>query len=595
MKSSNTKATQILGYLVITLGLTLLGVFSILFVGSTLSSQELSNGYDEPFINSKYISENINSDTYNAGVTGGEEIVQENMVDEKQGIIATDENRKVVTFERELTESEKKDIEETYGVTFVEEQSAGGIYVLNISQESNVSELSKKYSTTVETDIPVKISADTVDWGISRIGADKVWSTGSGAGIKIAIIDTGVQIDHPDLRANIVEGYDFVNTDNDPNDDNGHGTHVAGIASATLNQSGTIGAGYSAKIMPVKVLNNQGYGYLSDVAKGIYYAADNGARIINLSLGTPSDTYTLRSAITYAANKGVLIIAAAGNDGGAPCLYPAAYSSAVCVMATDSSNQLASFSNIGGEISAPGVSNYSTFVGSSYRYLSGTSMATPHISGAAALLMSICTDCSTSEIRSILRDTAIDLGETGKDILFGYGLVDLVSAVNFVNPPETEEPPIEEEPTQPEEPNNIEQPSTPEPSPAKETKQEVDILNPLPNKGKKYVPKISEDIKVEFTLSPLSESSKLKDIVLTLDNEEIYTTTDQMGEYLVTKDLLNHSQHWLTVTATFSDGTKSIEKIIIDLTYLRSLEKVSARDKSVLGISFSIFDWINIF
>jgi len=353
-----------------------------------------------------------------------EEPEEDNVNDEKQGDLTEDENRQILNVSKDLTDDEKNNLEDEYGIEFVEEDENGS-YVIETDEDSDLDGLEEDDDVEhIETDTPVTMFADTVDWGVHRIGADSIWDTTSGTGVTVAIIDTGIQTNHPDLAGNVVQGYDFVNDDTNAYDDNGHGTHVAGIVAATQNSAGTVGASYSSKLMPIKVLNSSGNGYLSDVAQGVYYATDNGARVINLSLGTDYDSYTLKNAIQYATNKGVLVVAAAGNDYGSPCSYPAAYSNAICVVATDSNNKLASFSNVGGELAAPGVSNYSTFLGSTYRTLSGTSMASPHVAGAAATIMSACTTCSTTEVRNILRDTAIDLGAEGQDIIFGYGLVD---------------------------------------------------------------------------------------------------------------------------------------------------------------------------
>ncbi len=504
----------------------------------------------------------------------------------------TEENRKVIKLDSKLSDKEKIALEEKYDIEFTNDIDSNGIYVINITEDSDMTSFEEELNANVETDVPIKMFADSVDWGVARIGADKVWDKGTGSGVKIGIIDTGIQKDHPDLAGNIITGYDFVNNDNDANDDNGHGTHVAGIAAASSNNLGVVGVSHSSQLMPIKVLNAQGYGYLSDVAKGVYFATDNGVRVINLSLGSTSDSSLLRDAVNYATNKGVLIIAAAGNDGGAPCSYPAAYSNAVCVVATDSRNLLASFSNIGGELAAPGVYNYSTYIGSTYRYLSGTSMATPHVSGAAALLMSICTTCSSSEIRTLMRDTAVDLGEMGKDILFGYGLIDLTTAVASLQPTPVEETPTEETPTE-------EQPVT-EPTPTKTPKntkttlpQIIMILEPVISKGKKYIPTTSSDIDVKYSLSPILDENNVDKIRIYLDNKEIGSSIEQSGIFVVPKDLLNHSQHWVKVVATFKNKTESSAQLLIDMTYLRTNTKTSG--KSVLGISFSIFDWLKIF
>lgn len=586
MKEPNQKLFTILGISVMFLGT----VFFVAILGIILTLLQENNdiNYKEDAITSRYIT----TTTPLIEIEETEKVENEEQDISKQGILKIEENRKVVKLDDELSDKEKAALEEKYNIQFTEDTDNNGIYVINITEESDISSFEQELNADVETDIPIKMLADSIDWGIARIGADKVWDKGTGSGVKIGIIDTGIQKDHPDLASNMITGYDFVNNDNDANDDNGHGTHVAGIAAASSNSLGVVGVSHSSQLMPIKVLNSQGYGYLSDVAKGVYFAADNGARVINLSLGSTSDSLLLRDAINYAANKGVLIVAAAGNDGGAPCSYPAAYSNAVCVVATDSRNLLASFSNIGGELAAPGVYNYSTYLGSTYRYLSGTSMATPHVSGAAALLMSICTTCSSSEIRTLMRETAVDLGEIGKDILFGYGLVDLTTAVATLQPTPVEETPTEETPTE-------EQPA-PEPTPTKTPKntkstlpQIIMILEPVTSKGKKYIPTTASDINVKYTLSPITEENNVEKIKIYLDNKEIGSSIEQSGVFIVSKDLLNHSQHWVKVVATFKNNTESSAQLLIDMTYLRTTTKSS--DRSVLGISFSIFDWLRIF
>lgn len=578
MKPLGTKLFVLLGSGIVCLGLVLFVIVLALVIPNVNTN---SINIDEESITSRYISENAL-----VLETEDEKDVSDEVDLNKQGVLKVEESRKILKIGRVLSETEKSSLEEKYDIQFTDDTESNGIYVVNISNENILEDLKDELNANIEVDIPVKMSADVVDWGVSRIGADKVWESGSGAGVKIAIIDTGVQKDHPDLVANLVTGYDFVNNDSDANDDNGHGTHVAGIATATLNQAGTVGVSNTSKILPIKVLNAQGYGYLSDVAKGIYFATDNGARVINLSLGTSVDSITLRDAVNYAANKGVFIAAAAGNNSGAPCAYPASYSGAICVVATDSRNLLASFSNIGGELAAPGVYNYSTYIGSSYRYLSGTSMATPHVAGASALLFSICPTCTSSQIRNLLRDTAVDLGEPGKDILFGYGLVDLTAAVLKLIP-------VEEEPI----PDPVEEiPTTKPTNPPKSTKriaQTVIIIEPVATKAKKYIPTTVEDITVEYKLDPILSDTTLQKVVVYVDNDEISSSTEQTGEFILSNELFNHSQHWIKLSAFFNDGARSDAQIIVDMTYLRSLSRTSTKNSgtSVLGISTSIFDW----
>ncbi len=197
-----------------------------------------------------------------------------------------------------------------------------------------------------------------------------------------------MQYDHPDLAGKVIRG-DHVDNDWDPYDGNGHGTHTAGIAAAVTNNArGIAGMAPEATIYAVRVLDESGSGTLQNVANGIIHAADNGADVINLSLGSPNDSITLKEAVDYAWNKGVVVVAAAGNDGSAQPTYPAYYSDAIAVAATDSDESKASFSNYGNwvDVAAPGVNIYSTYTDGGYASLSGTSMATPHVAGLAGLL-----------------------------------------------------------------------------------------------------------------------------------------------------------------------------------------------------------------
>ncbi len=274
-------------------------------------------------------------------------------------------------------------------------------------------------------------------WALARLGAEQAWEISSDASnpIIIAIVDTGVDLDHPDLAGKIVPGYNFVDNNNNPMDNNGHGTHVAGIAAAVANNGvGISGVSWSSKIMPIKALDDKGAGNDYLVAQGITWAVDNGANIVNLSFGGIQYSTVLKDAVDYAAQKGVVVIAAAGNEAGNgnPVFYPAALDNVVAVGATDSFDKHAAFSNYGSyiDISAPGVSVLSTIWDNRYGYMSGTSMAAPFVSGAASLILSLNPRMSRDQVEERIKQSADDLGEIGRDDKYGYGQVNLARAIS---------------------------------------------------------------------------------------------------------------------------------------------------------------------
>ncbi|PIS39498.1 MAG: peptidase S8 [Candidatus Nealsonbacteria bacterium CG08_land_8_20_14_0_20_38_20] len=282
--------------------------------------------------------------------------------------------------------------------------------------------------------------AEILPWGVDRIDADLVWGTTTGDSIKVAIIDTGIDLKHPDLKDNIKGGYNAINPRKSANDDNGHGTHVAGIVGAIDNTIGVIGVGPQIDLYAVKVLDRNGSGYLSDVIEGLDWAITNRMQVVNMSLGTSSDIQSLHDVVARANAAGIVQVAAAGNSGGS-VIYPAAYLEVIAVSATDKTDTIASWSSRGPEVdlAAPGVNIYSTYNGQTYKTLSGTSMAAPHVAGAAALVLSVSgkcefllddvSGCSPSEVQQRLETTAEDLGVVGRDDLYGSGLVDAKKAV----------------------------------------------------------------------------------------------------------------------------------------------------------------------
>jgi len=267
---------------------------------------------------------------------------------------------------------------------------------------------------------------------LPRIQADLAWNITTGSTSRtIAIVDTGVDLTHPDLKAKILPGYDFVNGDALADDDQGHGTHCAGIATAISNNGLQVaGVDFNAKIMPVKVLNRRGSGYTSDIINGVYYAADNGAHVISMSLGGGAAQTAFQDAINYAYGKNIIVVAAAGNSSTSALSYPAAYNNVVAVASTTSTDAMSSFSNYGSwvDIAAPGSSILSTADGGGTTTMSGTSMATPVVAGLATLTWSKNLAASNTTVINRIYSTADKIAGTGTN--FTHGRVNAYNAVN---------------------------------------------------------------------------------------------------------------------------------------------------------------------
>jgi len=280
------------------------------------------------------------------------------------------------------------------------------------------------------------------------IDAARAWEYTTGdAAVIIAVLDTGVNPHHVELIDRLAPGYDYVNDDADPADDNGHGTHVAGIIGATMdNGHGGAGLCPHCRIMPIKVLDANNMGYWSGIVAGILHAVDHGAKIINLSLGGPQQSQTVKEAIAYAHANGVLVVAAAGNSHSSDPFYPAAYPHVLAVSATDHTDGLWSLSNTGAhiDVAAPGYMIYSTSWDATaakdekhagYSFMSGTSMAAPHISGLAGLLWSQAPTRRVAQIVTLITTSATDLGEPGWDPVFGHGRINAGGALAQAAPP----------------------------------------------------------------------------------------------------------------------------------------------------------------
>jgi Subtilase family len=292
----------------------------------------------------------------------------------------------------------------------------------------------------VELDSKISIStSDVVDksktpvldqWNLASIQASAAWEDGlTGKGVKIAIMDSGIY-SHQELH--ITGGYSAVDYTTSYEDDEGHGTHVAGIIGAEHDEHGTDGIAPDADLFAVKVLDDAGEGYLSDLLEGINWAISNNMDIINLSMGAADESDALEDAVQKAYQAGILLVAASGNEGaGHPLDYPAAYEAVIAVSATDSNDNIASFSSIGDkvEFAAPGADIQSTYLGSDYRVMSGTSQAAAHVSAMLALLKQQFPDDTNLQLRTRLQQYSKDLGREGRDALYGYGLIQFPAPV----------------------------------------------------------------------------------------------------------------------------------------------------------------------
>lgn len=299
-----------------------------------------------------------------------------------------------------------------------------------LKQDSAVDYIEEDTIVKISTTSSVKSSTSVTNWGIDDIKASQAWASGlTGKGIKIAIIDSGIA-SHSDLT--IAGGKNVISDSSSTSyaDENGHGTHVAGIIAAQGLNGGVKGVAPDASIYAVKALDSEGEGYTSDIISGIDWAIQNNMNIISMSLGSDESSTALKNAIDTAYNKGILIVAAAGNDGnakgtGTNIEYPANYSSVIAVGAVNSNNTRASFSSTGNklEVSAPGVDIISTYLNNGYEEMSGTSMATPFVTGDLALLKQEYPSYTNAQLRQLLDSNIVDLGTSGKDSLYGYGLI----------------------------------------------------------------------------------------------------------------------------------------------------------------------------
>ena len=378
--------------------------------------------------------------------------------------------RIVIKFKESLSPAQTARLHDDHNARVEKEIRQLGVQILRVTEGELAAKIAAYQADPrveyAEPDYIAQVAYDPNDpsfgngtqWGPQKIEAPLAWDFSKGdSSVVVAIVDWGVDLQHPDLTTQLwtnpgeiagngvdddgngyiddVYGWDFANNDNNPQDDYGHGTHCAGIAAAaTDNGVGIAGVGFNSRIMAVKVGDGTtGKARYSDIAYGIMYAANNGAKVISLSLGGYAYSGFLEAVANYAWDAGCVLVGAVGNNNVSDPFYPAAYSNVIGVSATDQNDTKASWSNYGVQVAvaAPGVSIYSTYWngGSTYASMSGTSMAAPHVAGLAALLFSQDGSRGNAEVRSLIEESADDLGDTGWDQYYGYGRINAYRAL----------------------------------------------------------------------------------------------------------------------------------------------------------------------
>lgn len=275
--------------------------------------------------------------------------------------------------------------------------------------------------------------AETMDWSLKEFGIPDLWKKTTGKGVRVAVLDTGCAVMHPDLVDQVVDAADFTKSKVGPGDTNGHGTHCCGVIAAKKNDVGIVGIAPDAKLLVGKVLSDSGVGSASGIIAGIEWAVSKKADIISMSFGSPFSDPRIEKAIKYAASKNVMLIAAAGNEGPGPATvgFPGRYQEVLSVAAIDPNRKVAKFSSRGPEvdIAAPGVDILSTYPPKNYAKLSGTSMATPFVAGVVALLLAYDRQRGVKRVKNwqdlqtLIKETSFDAGSIGFDNDYGWGLI----------------------------------------------------------------------------------------------------------------------------------------------------------------------------
>ncbi|HZX44234.1 MAG TPA: S8 family peptidase, partial [Candidatus Nanoarchaeia archaeon] len=318
----------------------------------------------------------------------------------------------ILRFKKQINENklDKVNVKKTMPKLRIASIDANRKEAINLLKDSEIESL--------ELDQSIEQLSDNIPYGVYKTNAPPIWNNTKGKGVKVAILDTGIS-KHPDLS--IAGGVSIISEDYI--DNNGHGTAVAGVVSALLNDEGLVGVAPETNLYAVKIMEGF-YGDLSNAIGGVEWAIDNNMNIISMSFGMEAYSQIFKKVLDEAYANGTLIVAAAGNNG-RDILYPAAYSSVIAVGATDENNERASFSSFGAdmELVAAGVSINSTSLADTYSLSSGTSMAAPHVAGVAALVWAYNKSLTNKQVRAKLRNDALDLGELGRDDYYGYGLV----------------------------------------------------------------------------------------------------------------------------------------------------------------------------
>lgn len=344
--------------------------------------------------------------------------------------------RKIVLFDKKVTGPAQDKLIKKFGVELKKLRIVNGVVIL-VPARLEKSLASMPGVLSVEEDAEVHASSipaalastQVLPWGVDRINADLVWPISTGAGIKVAVIDSGIDMDHPDLAVNIKGGFNAIKHKRDADDDFGHGTHVAGTIAAINNEFGVVGVAPKVDIYAVKVLDNTGLGKISDVIEGIQWCVDNHIQVANMSFGASAYSAALQKAVSKAYSSNLIMVAAAGNRGlgsASSVDYPAKFDEVIAVAAVDQGDMVTPWSSRGSEIdiAAPGDSIYSTFNNGSYTLLSGTSMAAPHVTGAIALKLQLNPGLTPMQIMYELEKSANYLADATEEEQ-GAGLVDV--------------------------------------------------------------------------------------------------------------------------------------------------------------------------